>query len=329
MSTTLKVSLPSVSGEAGPFTLFLRKTSDQSLVNSGGDALTEIEVATVKSGVWNVVVSETLPAEDLHARIYEGTSENAASIILDGRLIYGRTEIGADASQDTILAKLGAWTGAGTNTVLGALRAIAAKASGLTPTDLSTGTTFDNTVDSIEAIRDRGDAAWTTGSGGGGGGGTMSEAVVVAKVEVGATVGWPDQFTIGDAYLSATNTAPKLFIKDLDDNILDGLGDKMFSDADFVGVLRFVPVNDTTREQGTPAATIEVSTEDAVGIVYNDDTADSEFFALQIPRAKSSLAQVRTRYLAQFIMNWDAARTYERTVHLGEVQFVRKANPVA
>jgi hypothetical protein len=32
--------------------------------------------------------------------------------------------------------------------------------------------TFDPTTDSEEAIRDRGDAAWTTGSGGGGGGGT-------------------------------------------------------------------------------------------------------------------------------------------------------------
>lgn len=96
MSTTLKVSLPSVSGEAGPFTLFLRKTSDQSLVNSGGDSLTEIEVSTVKSGVWNAVVSETLPAEDLHARIYEGTTETSSAILLDGRLFEGETELGVE-----------------------------------------------------------------------------------------------------------------------------------------------------------------------------------------------------------------------------------------
>lgn len=66
----------------------------------------------------------------------------------------------------TALARLGAWTGTGLNTILGAFRALAAKAAALTPTDLSTTTTFDNTTDSAEAIRDRGDAAWTTGSAG-------------------------------------------------------------------------------------------------------------------------------------------------------------------
>lgn len=64
------------------------------------------------------------------------------------------------ANQTTILNRLGAWTGSGLNTILGALRALAAKAAALTPTDISTGTTFDNTTDSAEAIRDRGDAAW-------------------------------------------------------------------------------------------------------------------------------------------------------------------------
>lgn len=69
------------------------------------------------------------------------------------------------ANQTTILARLGSWTGSGLNTILGALRAIAAKASSLTPSDISSGTTFDNTTDSLEAVRDRGDAAWVTGSG--------------------------------------------------------------------------------------------------------------------------------------------------------------------
>lgn len=66
------------------------------------------------------------------------------------------------ANQTTILARLGSWTGTGINTVLGAFRAMMAKAAALTPTDISTGTTFDNTTDSAEAIRDRGDAAWVT-----------------------------------------------------------------------------------------------------------------------------------------------------------------------
>jgi hypothetical protein len=68
----------------------------------------------------------------------------------------------ATVKSDTgnLVARLGAWTGAGLNTVLGALRAIAAKAAGLTPSDLTSGTAFNNTTDSLEAIGDRGDADW-------------------------------------------------------------------------------------------------------------------------------------------------------------------------
>ncbi len=54
----------------------------------------------------------------------------------------------------TLLGRIGAWTGSGINTVLGAFRALMAKANALTPTDISTGTTFDNTTDSVEAIAD-------------------------------------------------------------------------------------------------------------------------------------------------------------------------------
>lgn len=58
--------------------------------------------------------------------------------------------------QTTILARLGAWTGSGLNTILGALRAMAGKAAALTPTDISTGTTFNNVTDSLEALADAG-----------------------------------------------------------------------------------------------------------------------------------------------------------------------------
>jgi hypothetical protein len=72
------------------------------------------------------------------------------------------------ANQTTILNRLGSWTGTGLNTILGAFRAIAGKATGLTPSDISSGTTYDNTTDSLEAIRDRGDAAWAPGEAGSG-----------------------------------------------------------------------------------------------------------------------------------------------------------------
>lgn len=92
----------------------------------------------------------------------EKFSEDAIAAIQAG--------LATSAQSTTILARLGSWTGTGVNTILGAFRALAAKASALTPSDISSGTTFDNTTDSLEAVRDRGDAAWTTGGGGGGGG---------------------------------------------------------------------------------------------------------------------------------------------------------------
>jgi Fe-S cluster assembly iron-binding protein IscA len=59
----------------------------------------------------------------------------------------------------SLLARLGAFTGTGVNTVLGFLKALASKAAS-TPSDI--GGTFSAAADALEAIRDRGDAAWTT-----------------------------------------------------------------------------------------------------------------------------------------------------------------------
>lgn len=161
-------------------------------------------------------------------------------------------------------------------------------------------------------------------------GGTVSTAVVDARIPVGNTVGWPKTLTVGDAYLSTTATAPRLFIKDVDDAILDALGSKNFSDEGFIGTLRLSPLTDDTIELDTPPATIEVTTDDPTPIVYNDSTPGSEYFELQIPNAKTALGNIRTRYSAQFIMNWDEDSTFEFTVHLGDVKFVRKnATPAA
>lgn len=55
-------------------------------------------------------------------------------------------------NQATLLARLGAFTGSGLNTVLGFLRALLRKDPGLTPGDV--GGTFDNTSDSLEAQAD-------------------------------------------------------------------------------------------------------------------------------------------------------------------------------
>jgi hypothetical protein len=65
-----------------------------------------------------------------------------------------------------IAARIGAFTGSGVNTILGFFKSLLSKTASL-PSDV--GGTFDPAADSTEALRDRGDAAWTTGSGGGGG----------------------------------------------------------------------------------------------------------------------------------------------------------------
>ena len=66
------------------------------------------------------------------------------------------------AGVTSLLAMLGAFTGSGVNTVLGFLKAIMSK-SASTPSDV--GGTFSAATDAIEAIRDRGDAAWTPAGG--------------------------------------------------------------------------------------------------------------------------------------------------------------------
>ena len=62
-----------------------------------------------------------------------------------------------------ILDRIGSFTGTGVNTILGFFQALL-RSDGTTPSDA--GGTFDPATDSVEAIRDRGDAAWTTGGGG-------------------------------------------------------------------------------------------------------------------------------------------------------------------
>lgn len=67
------------------------------------------------------------------------------------------------ANQTTILARIGSFTGSGVNTILGFFQALM-RSDATTPSDV--GGTYDDATDSLQAIRDRGDAAWTTGAGG-------------------------------------------------------------------------------------------------------------------------------------------------------------------
>ena len=69
-----------------------------------------------------------------------------------------------DADATTILARLGAFTGTGINTILGFFQALF-RSDAAAPSDV--GGTFDPATEAVQAIRDRGDAAWITGGGGG------------------------------------------------------------------------------------------------------------------------------------------------------------------
>lgn len=62
----------------------------------------------------------------------------------------------------TLINRLGAFTGTGVNTVFGFFKSLMSKTAS-TPSDV--GGTFDAAADSVEALRDRGDAAWVTGAG--------------------------------------------------------------------------------------------------------------------------------------------------------------------
>ena len=148
--------------------------------------------------------------------------------------IEGSTILAKEATVATVRDRIGAFAGTGVNTILGFFRALMRKDNGITtPSDIEGN--FSHTTDSVEAIRDRGDAAWTTGAGVGDGGGdpwatnlpagnyTANQAggiiqsvlaktntIQSGKVSYAGPVtakGTVDQIVIGDDYLTAHGTA--------------------------------------------------------------------------------------------------------------------------
>lgn len=117
----------------------------------------------------------TLAKQEDILEAIEAVQSTADDIYVDTQAI-DLSGLATEAKQDTILARLGAWSGSGINTVLGALTAIMSKGASK-PSDI-TGT-YDPADDSLEAIRDRGDAAWKTGTQSGSGvssGGNVRQA---------------------------------------------------------------------------------------------------------------------------------------------------------
>jgi hypothetical protein len=103
---------------------------------------------------------------------------------------------------------------------LGALAGKTADTTTRTEINATTaGAGYNETTDSQEAIRDRGDSAWITGSGGGSGGTTTIVTLqAVAGISPGVIVGPSEPLVIGDDYLTAMNRSIRI-------NLLDADGD--------------------------------------------------------------------------------------------------------
>ena len=206
----------------------------------GKPTLAQIEASTVLAKEATVAARATQTSVDgkptlvqIEASTVLAKEASVAQIDADVQLIQTDTTA-LIIAVGSVLARIGAFTGTGVNTILGFLRALLRKDGGITtPSDV--GGTYSHTTDSLEAIRDRGDAAWTTGAGGGGGGGdpwatdlpagsyTANQAggivqaiaaktntITAGKVSYLGPVtakGRIDQVVIGDDYLTAHGTS--------------------------------------------------------------------------------------------------------------------------
>lgn len=160
--------------------------------------------ATIAAAVWDYLTSAATTVGSLGKLLVDNVNATISSRLASASYTAPDNATVATISTNltTALARLGSWTGTGVNTILGAIQAMCRK-TGTLPTDIAG--TFDLTTDSLQAIRDRGDAAWITGDGGGGGTSvfTLSQVAAVvaaAQADAGAlaitrATSWSEQLT--------------------------------------------------------------------------------------------------------------------------------------
>ena len=236
MSETITLHALDLSGET-TLRLFLRK-DDGTLLNTGGDDLTEIG----SSGVFTATLAEARTGlGDLSYRVCLAT-ETADNLLIDGFLPETETTIGASGTAaldpaSVTAVQSGLATSAALTTVGTNVSSILGKLSGITllknwlalimgkTADTGTraevnattaGAGYNETTDSQEAIRDRGDSAWI--SGGGGGTTTIVTLQAAAGISPGVIVGPSEPLVIGDDYLTVMNRSVRI-------NLLDANGD--------------------------------------------------------------------------------------------------------
>ncbi len=112
-----------------------------------------------KSSTAKVVVIPTFWAnEEIWAESVRSLTDRTDFVLSTAGVAAVQSGLATSANQTTILNRLGAWTGTGVNTILGAFKALLSKVASA-PSDI--GGTFDPATDSTEAIRD---AAYTGGA---------------------------------------------------------------------------------------------------------------------------------------------------------------------
>lgn len=180
----------------------------------------------------------------------------------------------------TVLARLGGWTGTGINTVLGGIRALAAKAAGLTPADISTGTTYDNEEHSQEAIADD-ITAYVAG------------VTAAAQATTGTIVGFPSSLNIGDSYTDDCDASIHVFIRDENDDPITEVGDHEFVDADFAPELVITAGGNNGRVVAT--------------VTFVDASPAESYLKVQLPRSETLKAGPGTATM-QCRLKWDGAQ---------------------
>lgn len=181
-NSAIKAVVDSVSSQSGTL------ISGQSSISTQIGNLNDLSTSDVKTQVDASLVGIHL--DHLFAATYDPSAQPGVSDALMNELIESDAGVsrftanaleqapagggGGDATeakQDTIIASLGGWTGTGVNNVLGAFQAVLRKDADVTVpsdinADLGSGVgTASNITDSLQAIRDRGDSAWTPGGG--------------------------------------------------------------------------------------------------------------------------------------------------------------------
>lgn len=195
---TPTVDFANAPGLATYVTIALPKEAPFAAADFGAGAIDANALATdavteIAAGIWNALVSGLTTASSIGKKLADWVLGSDSKVILSNNAhtgavvptvttLTGNTAqtgdnfarlgapAGASLSADVaavktdsgnLISRLGAFTGSGVNTILGFFRALLRK--DLTaPSDVAGA--FDPATDSVEALRDRGDAAWITGS---------------------------------------------------------------------------------------------------------------------------------------------------------------------